>query len=636
MFQTAKDNSGAVEQESSEEDFFSLTSDLRCILDLDLRLMRINPAFEAVIGSRETELIGIPFFEFIQTDNAQNDGIVLKKALHQNSCLTFENRIMDAGGDFHWIEWIIVPLRKSGRIHLSGRVVTRSKKQEELLRMSYAAMESAASGIVLMDNSGRIFWVNAVFSRLSGYLREELLGESMKVLSSDFHDTEFHRSMKETISSGLVWYGEVVNRRPDGTLYTVEETIAPIRGVHGEITHYVSVLHDITERKKAERIAKEHAELLENEITLAGEVQASLLPSSLPVMEGFDTAARVIPARWVSGDLYDCFLGEPGHCTIAMADISGKGVPSAMLASSAKTLIRSFSKTCGDPACLLGKMNEMMYRELENAGMFITLFVAKLDISFGTLTYASAGHTEGIIVRGHDVSVELLSATGMPLGCSEEAEYETRIYSLGPGDTLIIYSDGVTEARNREWELFGMQRFVETVKESVGVSAESLVNEIVSRVDVFRQGEILSDDISLLVLRSLDRSIPYSYDAKMEYLEEMTGIVRSATASYGAEFSYQMELAASEIFTNEIKHAYQEKGGLIRFQVTLTADRVELDIYDDAPTFDYSGSSEIQEGPPKEEGYGLHLIHQLCDEVNYSPMQPKGNHWHAVKRREMK
>ncbi len=189
--------------------------------------------------------------------------------LGQRVEITSGDEIEELAGDFN--------LMAEELEHLYGRVSdlaadlerkveerTRAlRESEDRLRLQSTALESAANAVVITDCEGRIIWVNPAFTRLTGYTLEEALGQNPRRLKSGVHGPSFYQDLWETILSGRVWHGEIINRRKDGSLYTEEMTITPVRDVDGEITHFIAIKQDITERKRAEgelRVAKEAAE----------------------------------------------------------------------------------------------------------------------------------------------------------------------------------------------------------------------------------------------------------------------------------------------------------------------------------------------------------------------------------------
>lgn len=634
------------------DNLFTLSAEPNVILDADWKIKQANHAFVSFFGTSRKGLRNRFFFTLFPEAEREAMAERLIKARYENSYAGYDLVLNDAVGMQRWMEWHIVPMNRKKYIYVTSRDISTDKEREEQLRISYAAMEAAANGIFLLGRDGTISWANYAFLAISGFSREDILGKSPHVMNSGFHDKTFFESLLDTVNSGLVWTGEVINKRPDGSLYTVEETIAPVHNQSGEISHFVVIIQDISERKRTEGLLRENYEALQRDMDLAGKVQESLLPETLPDIHGFTLAARAVPARFVSGDLYDCFMTGPERCFLTVADISGKGVPSAMLASSTKILGRTDAAASDKPGRVLERINRKMFPQLSRAEMFITACAAYLHTKSASLCYASAGHSQGLVIHSLDNRFEQIDATGIPLGILEDASYTEKTLFLAPGDMFILYSDGITEAQNPRQEFFGLERFLYLLEKAGREcrSARSVqelpdghesmnksrlcIDLVLAELERFREGAPLADDISMAVLFARERSLSYTYEAKIEKLDMMNHKVREACTPYGEEFAYAMELVSSELLTNIIKHAYHEKKGLIRMELLLTQDRVELDLFDTADPYieaqlPRSDSTETREG-----GYGLDIVRGLCDTLLHEQLDPSGNHWHVVKTRE--
>jgi serine phosphatase RsbU (regulator of sigma subunit)/anti-sigma regulatory factor (Ser/Thr protein kinase) len=447
---------------------------------------------------------------------------------------------------------------------------------------------------------------------------------------------------------------DLAARHKDGSEFPVEVSLSYVETRQGIVV--MTFVTEITWRKEAERELKAYSERLEElveertrglraaqaqllaqqrlqqEVELAAQVQASLLPRAVPSIDGYDFAATARPARYVSGDVYDFIATESGACHIVLADIAGKGIPAALLASTARTLVRAETDHAESPAAILTSVGRSFYDDLNHAEMFITFLVARLDPRWGRLTYASAGHVQILHWRAMDGTVDLLPATGMPIGVLPEAAIAERVEDVCPGDVLLFSSDGIVEAANAAGELFGMDRLVATLVANAGRPAADLAQAIVSAVEAFCGDVPRSDDLTLVVLQAQPRTLSFAYPAALAHLNEVTGLIRRATAPYGDDFAYQMELAASEIVTNVIEHSYRGASGEIRGQIDLTPDRVSIDVYDDGRPFDPQATSAPPRGALREGGYGLLIAEELTDELSYEPASSSGNHWRLMKR----
>ena len=192
---------------------------------------------------------------------------------------------------------------------------------------------------------------------------------------------------------------------------------------------------------------------LQNELDVAQKIQQSVLPTEFPISDIYEIDARMLAAREVGGDFYDVLRLENGRIGLSVADVSDKGVPAALFMMSALTLLKGSAIGLGDPGAVLTEVNDLLNEENE-AAMFVTLFYAVFNPSNGLLNYANGGHNPPIIVHPDGTSTLLPATGGIALGVAPKFQYEESSVILDPGDTLVLYTDGVTEAMNAEGEEF--------------------------------------------------------------------------------------------------------------------------------------------------------------------------------------
>jgi serine phosphatase RsbU (regulator of sigma subunit)/anti-sigma regulatory factor (Ser/Thr protein kinase) len=391
--------------------------------------------------------------------------------------------------------------------------------------------------------------------------------------------------------------------------------------------------------------------LLQHDLELAQQVQASLLPREVPEMEGYQFAVEAHPARYVSGDLHDIVLcdavtrdavtQDANVCHLVLADVAGKGVPAALLTATARTLIRAEMERHESPADILSNVNRLLGEDLARTEGFITVLAAHLDARLGRLTYASAGHTEALWWQGARRTCQRLPATGLPLGIDREVELGETSIAPRPGDVLLFYSDGVTEAENADGALYGIERLERLLAGKAVLPAQDLAHEIVASVDAFSAGQPRSDDLTLIVLKVLPRTVTLTTPATLDHLDEITFLVRQVALAYGSEFAYQIELAACEVVTNAMRHACHFEGH-VRARLTVHPDKMQVDLYDDGDACDLDALPTPELGELREGGYGLHIVRSLVDELTYttdeatadedSADETTGNHWQLIKR----
>jgi anti-sigma regulatory factor (Ser/Thr protein kinase) len=307
------------------------------------------------------------------------------------------------------------------------------------------------------------------------------------------------------------------------------------------------------------------------------------------------------------------------------------------------------------PHTIIHRANNILHQDLSRADSFVTAFVATIDTFDGTLNYASAGHTPAILWRAETQTTEQLKATSLPIGIFGYRGEATRTLTLKPGDTLLFYTDGITEAESPEGELFGLDRLLHLVKTRAGEPPEVLQQYIKAEISNFRRDSLSRDDATILVVKMLPHSdgvtakrpstvikaVDFAYPADTRYLvdisKEIIDVCRQVPAlpsgSNANDFIYLIELAISEICTNIIQHAYAGQKGKITGCITLLNDGILLDFYDTGASFDPTAVPEPRSDPYHlvEGGYGLHIVRQIMDMVSYDQDPNRGNHWHLEK-----
>ena len=237
------------------------------------------------------------------------------------------------------------------------------------------------------------------------------------------------------------------------------------------------------------------------ELTLAGRVQASLLPEQPPEIPGWQITATWRPARETSGDFYDFVSLPNGRLGIVVADVVDKGMGAALLMALSRTLIRTYATEFPNhPEHLLQVTNQRILTDID-AGLFVTLFYGVLDPAAGNLTYSNAGHPHPyLITPGETPTFTTLPDSGMPLGVSEEAEWQPSSVDIPHGATLLLYTDGVLEAQNQRGEFLGEEGMQGIIQSQMGYSAQAVQDALLSGVNAFTGPEPQVDDITLMVL----------------------------------------------------------------------------------------------------------------------------------------
>jgi len=239
--------------------------------------------------------------------------------------------------------------------------------------------------------------------------------------------------------------------------------------------------------------------VLEEEIQLASQIQKGLLPTVFPERPGYTAGARSLASKEVGGDYFDVFCTDERRLHVAIADVSGKGVPAAILMSYLRAALRSNVQHLASPGEVLARINNLLY-ESTSPEKFATFFYGTLDTLRHELVYANAGHNYPILVRA-DGSTQELSDGGLVLGIVPNARYDDGRLSVGPGETLFLYTDGVTEATDGGDEEYGTERLGQVLVRAVREGPESIMDHVMLEVREFCRGSDLGDDITMVVVQ---------------------------------------------------------------------------------------------------------------------------------------
>lgn len=237
----------------------------------------------------------------------------------------------------------------------------------------------------------------------------------------------------------------------------------------------------------------------ERELVEARAIQRRLLPTEIPQIEGGRIAGAWRPARTVSGDYFDVLKFSETRAALCIADVSGKGMPAALLMSNVQAAVHAFAADTVSPSELCAKVNHVVSSST-GEDKFITFLYAMVDTREKTLTYTNAGHNAGILLRSNG-SLERLEPADAVLGPFRSWHYTEAKIDLGPGDRLVLFTDGVTELRNSSADEFGEDRLIELLVQNRELEAEQLRDRLVEAVLDFSGGEF-QDDATLLVLRA--------------------------------------------------------------------------------------------------------------------------------------
>lgn len=356
-----------------------------------------------------------------------------------------------------------------------------------------------------------------------------------------------------------------------------------------------------------------------------------LLPNDFALGNGFDLYASSTPAKNVGGDFYDCFMIDEHHLAVTVADVSGKGMPAALFMATTKMCIRDYVAM----GLAVGEVFTRVNRAVctgNTRGMFVTAWLGILDLQTGVLDFVNAGHNPPLIKNGAGKYHYLTMRTNLILGAFDGYRYKGERLTLAPGDGLLLYTDGVTESRTKDAELFGEARLEELLVPLAEAESRSIVSSVKKGVTAFAGDAEQYDDITLLALRFTGlgeepaiRVFPAQmeeYPAAKAFLEEELGKL-----GVSRPLTQRLFVAADELFTNVAKYAYPNKDGSLEIRIVKTGEKLAVSFIDGGLPFDplvkkqesvYTETGELRIG-----GLGLTMVKHMMDEVRYSYVENK-------------
>jgi phosphoserine phosphatase RsbU/P len=393
-------------------------------------------------------------------------------------------------------------------------------------------------------------------------------------------------------------------------------------------------LNDSIEHLKETTAAKER---IESELKIAHEIQMSMVPKIFPPFperSEFDIFATLVPAKEVGGDFYDFFFIDDDHLCFAVGDVSGKGVPASLFMAVTKTLFRATAGNGGTPGEILARLNMEICRDNESC-MFVTFFCGILNIRTGEVDYSNGGHNLPYFLY-RDGARLLENFGGRALGLVEEGSYASGRLVLGPGEALLLYTDGVTEAMDPNDTLYSDQRLAQFLGMNRGSAPRQIIGDLIDDVRHFAGKAPQSDDITALALHFLGTAEKMTEPAEIKLHNELSELerVNSNLTEFGRQHGlsdkvvHDLNLALEEILTNIISYGYTDsRKHEIRVTLGMQPGAVRIEVEDDGQPFNPLDAPEPETTQPLEErrigGLGIHLARQLMDALEYRRQEGK-------------
>ena len=363
---------------------------------------------------------------------------------------------------------------------------------------------------------------------------------------------------------------------------------------------------------------------LKNDLDVAREIQESVLPLSMLESRRGNVYALMDPAKGIGGDFYDYFYIDNNHMAFIIADVSGKGISGALFMMKAEALIKSLATTLKSDTSLIMERSNAALCSNNNTNMFVTCWFGILNLTNGELKYTNAGHTDPLLIHNNNVK-EFKTKHELVLGAIDEAKYKENKIVLEPGDKIILYTDGVTEAHNPNNELFGEKGLIEFTKKNITNNAKDYIHNLREEIKKFAGGNEQFDDITMLVVEyqkgaQLMESKIFKADVKeLDSLFEYSSTLLEVL-DFSKRDIIMINTALEEVFVNVAKYAY-EKGGEVEVTLSNGKNKVTFVFRDSGKPFNPLEKEDPNITASSEErevgGLGIYMVKNIMDETTY-------------------
>jgi len=367
-------------------------------------------------------------------------------------------------------------------------------------------------------------------------------------------------------------------------------------------------------------------EKMDSELQIAQNIQLSALPNTFPAYperNEFDIFANMTPAKLVGGDFYDFYFIDPNNFMFLVADVSGKGIPAALFMMTTKTLISNISQSGISAKEIANKINRKISKTNKN-DFFVTMLMGIVNIRTGKLTLINCGHNPPLLKRRTGNFEYLNLDSNIVLGVYADFDfriYETKLY---PNDKLFLYTDGITEAANKDDEQYGEERLLNSLNEFKNCDIKTIVKQVKEDVVNFASGEPQSDDITTLIFEYQGLSTKtYSNKATKENYLKFSSWLKDCfnITDLNQDLSYRIELCAEEIYTNIISYAYAKEDGDVEVTFDKSGNVITLTFVDSGIPYNPLEKKDPDINLPLEErpigGLGIFMVKNCASRKYY-------------------
>ncbi len=394
------------------------------------------------------------------------------------------------------------------------RDVTLRKEAEDRLRTGHAAIQNSGNGIAITDTDATLQYYNPAMAALLGAEDYDQIEEAN--ITSFLNDASIGDSIVQAVSSGQIWSGELEMICLNDTTLFVQASVAPNTNADGEVVGMVWSLLDISDQKRAQQELMEHNTQMEEDLSLAREFQQAFIQRDYPVFPpGVSPEESILelghiylPSGAVGGDFFEIFAVSENRVGVFLSDVMGHGVRSALVVATIRGLIEELGPERHDPSAFLSHMNRDLTRIIKHHGhvTFASAFYMVLDLTNGNIVFSSAGHPSPFVMTVKSQTVDFLEPEagkqGPALGIFGSTVYEATTRTIAPGDSIMLYTDGIFEAECTEnCENFEIERMAATLEANLTARPTELVNLLLDRAQEFCCRKDFDDDVCLVGLK---------------------------------------------------------------------------------------------------------------------------------------
>lgn len=545
---------------------------------------------------------------------------------------TFEELILGSDShDYFRAEWYTVPLQ-TGEPHWSEPYYDESGGRTMVVTYSQPLHDASGRTVGVFAADISLAWLTELIVGIQLYADSysTLTSREGRLMASPAETLDVAKVRRyDTLLDGTGWKMSIVI--PEDEIYhdikkiRLIMTILMLLGlgllilIIWRTAHQVMKLREVSESKQK----------MEHDLQIASAIQMAMLPKTFPTYPertDLDVFALLTPAREVGGDLYDFFIRD-GRLFFCIGDVSGKGIPASLVMAVTRSLFRSTSVNDSHPGRIVSHINNAI-SDGNETDMFVTFLMGILDLESGILRYCNAGHNAPLVLTEGDARPLAVDAN-IPLGVLPGFRYTMQDAVIPKGGSLLLFTDGLTEAENADKELYGEDRLEETCRWLATQSAREQIESITEDIHHHVQDAPQSDDLTMLSIKFLgstdqeaERHLLLQNDIRQ--IPQLAGFVEDIAdeCQLSQATAFSLNLALEEAVANMILYARpEEKEGLVEIEAVIRQDRLDFTIKGCGHPFDPVSLEEVDLTGSQEErvlnGLGMKLVRGIMDEVSY-------------------